>query len=65
MIRSNRHPERMAAAIKERGLHLQPFGTAGAVRVVGPGVYVLAASLRDLTLRDFESAEKRDPDGNE
>lgn len=65
MTRSERQCRRMAAEIEARGLHLQPVGTAGAVRIVGPGVYLLAASLHDLTLRDIDDAEKRDPDGNE
>ncbi|MGJ7506852.1 hypothetical protein [Variovorax sp. GT1P44] len=43
----------MRAAIKASGLRLEPVGTAGAVRVVGPGVHIVAASLRHLNPLDL------------
>lgn len=39
--------------IKRRGLTVQPVGAAGAVLVRGPGVDLLAASLRHVDARDL------------
>lgn len=49
-----RKEQRLRAAIKARGLHLAPFGSAGAVRVAGRGVYLIAAAMRYIDERDLE-----------
>ena len=52
-----REEQRLRAAMKARGLDLAPFGSAGAVRVAGRGVYVLAAGMRYLDARDLEPCD--------
>jgi len=36
------------------GLRIEPVGTAGAVRVVGAGVDLLAADIHDVDVRELE-----------
>lgn len=43
-----RHERYVHASIRENGLRIEPVGDGGAVRVVGPDVYVLAAALRHI-----------------
>lgn len=49
----SRNEMRVRAAILESGLRVEPVGSGGAVRVVGPGVDVVAASLRHLNPMDL------------
>ena len=51
---AQRKEQRLRAAIRSRGLSLAPFGNAGAVRVAGRDVYVIAAEMRYLDERDLE-----------
>jgi hypothetical protein len=48
-----RREQRVRAAIRARGLHVTPFGTAGAVQVAGRGVYLIAAAMRHIDERDL------------
>ena len=48
-----RKTQRLHAVIKARGLRVEPVGTAGAVRVLGPGVSITAVSLDSLDLYDL------------
>lgn len=63
MSKSRRDFERHAAqrrraevdrVISERGLRVEPFGTRGATRVVGPGVDVLLRDWSTLTTADLQ-----------
>ena len=51
---TDRREQRIRAAIRANGLSLTPFGNAGAVRVAGRDVYVVAAEMRYLDERDLE-----------
>lgn len=51
---AQRKEQRLRAAIRAQGLSLTPFGNAGAVRVAGRDVYVIAAEMRYLDERDLE-----------
>ena len=61
---TDRRLQRLRAAIKARGLRIEPIGTGTAVRVLGPGVHVVAASLADLTHADLTPSIQLDPQGN-
>lgn len=57
---ADRRLQRIRAAIRARGLHIEPIGTGSAVRVRGPGVHVVAASLADITEHDLTPADPQD-----
>ena len=42
---TERKEQRVRAAIRARGLHVTPIGSAGAVLIEGAGVYIRAAAL--------------------
>jgi len=46
--------QRMQALILAQGLHIRPFGHAGAVLVSGPGVYLIADRIETLVAGDLE-----------
>ena len=48
-----RKTQRLHAIIKARQLRVEPVGDAGAVRVLGPGVNITAASFDSLDLCDL------------
>ncbi|MBT2304705.1 hypothetical protein J7E70_30255 [Variovorax paradoxus] len=56
--------QRIRAAIKARGLRVEQIGTGAAVRVRGPGVHVIAASLSDLSEHDLAPATQQDEQPN-
>lgn len=53
--------EQIEAMIAERGLRIEPFGAAGAVRIFGPKVDLLVAPehIGRLSRLDLVSAEDR------
>jgi hypothetical protein len=64
LIHATTPRERAAlAAIRANGLHVEPIGTAGAVRVFGHGVYVLLAwigSVHPIDLQPVHEFHRRD-----
>jgi hypothetical protein len=49
-----RREQRVNACILANGLHVESFGPARAVRVVGQGVHVTAAALADISPADLQ-----------
>ena len=46
------HEETLRRLAAKRGIVIEPFGHAGAVRVMGHDVYILAAALRHVTVAE-------------
>ena len=55
-----RKEQRLRAVIRARGLRAEPYGTAGAMRVAGRGVYIIVAAMRYLEERDFDPPQHRE-----
>lgn len=62
---TDRRLQRIRAAIRARGLRLEPIGESTAVRIVGPGVHVVAASLADISAHDLTPANPQDDNRHE
>jgi hypothetical protein len=62
-----RREQRMHAAIRANRLRVEPIGSAGALLVFGPGVYILVSSLRHLSEWELQPVRShsapRDHDG--
>ena len=56
----SRTEQQLRAAIAARGCRILPIGDAGAVRVVGANVDIVAGRLLDITLRELHVAPLRD-----
>ncbi|MEJ8811406.1 hypothetical protein WKW77_10045 [Variovorax ureilyticus] len=50
---AKRRQQRVAAAIKSRGLRVEYMGAGPAVRIVGPGVHLTAASIDHVAPDDL------------
>lgn len=46
--------ERLEAIARRNGVRIEPYGDHGAVRVVGRGLYLLAAEIRFLSELDLD-----------
>lgn len=51
---TERKEQRVRAAIRARGLHVTPIGSAGAVLIEGAGVYLIAAAMRHIDEHDLD-----------
>ncbi|MEJ8821436.1 hypothetical protein WKW80_05210 [Variovorax humicola] len=51
---ARRIEQRVHAAVKANRLRIVPLGEAGAVRIVGPGVDLTAATITDVLVSDLQ-----------
>lgn len=58
MIEPRTAYERAALAdIRAKGLHVEPVGDSGAVRIFGRGIYLICASLRHVNPHDLRPSQ--------